>query len=201
MAAAETIGLVLAAGAGSRYGRPKILVPGWLETAVGALGDGGCTSVAVVTGAARPSLPDGVREVHCERWALGLGASLRAGLEVLGAETRRVVVHVVDCPDVGPDVVSRVLDRAGDRLARATYRGRPGHPVVLPRAHLAPLLAALRDDDGAGPYLRAHEHLAVECGDLASGQDIDSPTRDAPPTHDDSPSRDAAAGRVRNPER
>jgi molybdenum cofactor cytidylyltransferase len=185
MAAADTVGLVLAAGAGSRYGRPKILVRGWLETAVDALREGGCSEVAVVTGAARPQLPAGVREIHCDRWALGLGASLRAGLSALDGEVRRVVVHVVDCPDIGPDVVARVLDGAGDRLARATYGGRPGHPVVLPRAHLAPLLGTLQDDDGAGPYLRVHEHLAVECGDLASGQDIDTPRPDgdapAPP--------------------
>jgi len=171
----RTAGLVLAAGAGSRYGRPKILVDGWLARAVAALREGGCDTVAVVTGAARPALPAGVREVHCPGWHRGIGASLRAGLDDVGPGTGRVVVHVVDCPDVGPDVVRRVLDGAGDRLARAVFDGRPGHPVVLPRTHLRPLLDALGDTDGAGPYLRAHEHVAVECGDLATGRDIDVP--------------------------
>ncbi|KAE8765680.1 nucleotidyltransferase family protein [Georgenia thermotolerans] len=171
MVIADSAGLVLAAGAGSRYGMPKILVPGWLERAVASLRDGGCSAVRVVTGAARPDLPTGATELHCAGWQRGVGASLRTGLRAVGPGAERVVVHVVDCPDVGPDVVAA----AGDQLARAVFEGRPGHPVVLPQAHLAPLLASLTDDDGAGPYLRKHDHLVVECADLATGQDIDTP--------------------------
>lgn len=167
----RTAGLVLAAGAGSRYGRPKILVEGWLAGAVTALREGGCDTVTVVTGAARPAMPAGAREVHCPIWRRGPGASLRAGLGAV--EAQRVVIHLVDCPDVGPDVVRRLLDRGGEQPARAVFEGRPGHPVVLPRPHLAPLLAALRDDTGAGPYLRTHPHTTVECGDLATGRDVD----------------------------
>lgn len=189
----DTVGLVLAAGAGSRYGMPKILVPGWLERAVVALQNGGCSSVRVVTGAARPQLPEGVAETHCAEWQRGIGASLHAGLSTVEASADRVVVHVVDCPDVVPDVVARVLTTAGDRLARAVFDGRPGHPVVLPRQHLNPLLAALTDDDGAGPYLRAHPHLTVECGDLATGQDIDTPTA-ATAAHPTGTTRRVSAG-------
>ncbi|GAA1649432.1 NTP transferase domain-containing protein [Georgenia ruanii] len=154
---------------------PKILVPGWLARAVGALREGGCSAVGVVTGAARPPHLAGVDVIHCAGWERGIGASLRAGLTAVGDGAARVVVHVVDCPDVGPEVVDRVLTVAGDRLARAVFDTRPGHPVVLPRLYLAPLLAALTDVDGAGPYLREHAYLAVECGDLASGRDIDIP--------------------------
>ncbi|MPV35480.1 nucleotidyltransferase family protein [Georgenia subflava] len=168
-------GLLLAAGAGRRYGTPKILVPGWLEHGVGALRAGGCDVVHVVTGAARPPLPDDVSEIHCPEWERGIGASLRHGLEVLGTEHARVVIHLVDYPDIGPDVVVRVLDRAGDALARAVFDGRPGHPVVVPKSHLEPLVASLHDDDGAGPYLRRHGALRIECGDLATGLDMDVP--------------------------
>lgn len=169
----RTAGLVLAAGAGSRYGRPKILVDGWLERAVTALRAGGCGTVAVVTGAARPPLPTGAREIYCASWEQGIGASLRAGLSGAGSADR-VVVHVVDCPDVGPAVVRRVLGATGTRLGRAVFDGRPGHPVVIPREHLAPLLRTLGDRDGAGPYLRARGGVTVECGDLATGEDIDA---------------------------
>ncbi|TRW46568.1 nucleotidyltransferase family protein [Georgenia yuyongxinii] len=194
MVVTDTVGLVLAAGAGRRYGMPKILVPGWLERAVQALHDGGCPAVRVVTGAAEPDLPAGVEGIHCAAWRRGIGASLRTGLAAVGPDAGRVVVHVVDCPDVGADVVARVLTAAGDRLARAVFDGRPGHPVVLPQAHLAPLLASLTDADGAGPYLRAHEHLAVECADLATGQDIDTPpvTVAGHRTHTDTPRRPVA---------
>lgn len=170
---ARTVGLLLAAGAGTRLGMPKILVAGWLRRAVDALQSGGCSTVAVVTGAARPSLPQGVLEIYCPEWERGIGASLQAGLtSALWAD--RVVIHLVDTPDIESDVVRRVLRVCGGNLGRAIYAGRPGHPVVIPAAHFAALLEALRDNDGAGPYLRAHDHIAVECGDLATGRDIDS---------------------------
>ncbi|MEE6287343.1 NTP transferase domain-containing protein [Georgenia sp. MJ173] len=183
----DTTGVVLAAGAGTRYGMPKILVPAWLDRAVTALRDGGCAPVAVVTGAARPPLPDDTEEIHCPDWERGIGASLRAALIALQPWPQRLVVHVVDCPDIGRAVVRRVLDDVGEDLGRSVFDGRPGHPVVLPRRHLAPLLAELADDDGAGRYLRAHTHTTVECGDLATGADIDvapPPTTAATPAGD-----------------
>lgn len=169
---AAATGLVLAAGAGSRYGMPKILVPGWLEHSTTALRAGGCHRVLVVTGAARPPMPPEAEEIHCPRWQRGIGASLRAGLEASGGADR-VLIHLVDCPDIGAPVISRVLSRATAPLARAGYRGRPGHPVLVAPEQVAPLLATLGDDDGAGPYLARHRAEWIECGDLASGRDVD----------------------------
>lgn len=176
---ADTVGLLLAAGAGRRYGSPKILVDDWLERAVGALAGGGCDTVAVVTGAARPPLPDGVLEVHCPDWHRGMGASLRAGLRAVRAlRPRRVVVHVVDAPDVSAAVVARVLAVPGDLAVRATFGARPGHPVVLPSAVLDGVAALLAGDAhdlelGARPWFAAHPHRLVDCADLATGLDID----------------------------
>lgn len=138
------VGLVLAAGAGRRYGSPKILVPGWLEAAVAALRDGGCGRVVVVTGAARPALPAGCDEAWCERWADGPGASLATGLAAaLGDDTGDqgdtadahpgIVIRLVDTPDIGADCVARVLTAAG--LGPGGAPGAPGgasgaHPVA-----------------------------------------------------------------------
>ncbi|PRC51030.1 molybdopterin-guanine dinucleotide biosynthesis protein MobA, partial [Mycobacterium sp. ITM-2017-0098] len=42
------------------------------------------------------------------------------------------------------------------------------------RGHWPELLGMLAGDDGAGPFLRArNDVVAVECGDLATGLDID----------------------------
>ncbi len=183
---ATAAGMVLAAGAGTRYGMPKVLAENgiWLQKAVAALAGGGCDEVIVVLGAAGPDrvdLPAPARAVHARGWADGLSASLRAGLEALTVDSGAVfaVAHPVDTPDVGAAVVSRVLQaaRASDSgLARAVYRGRPGHPVVLARRHWPALLGELRGDVGAGPFLRARaDVIAVECGDLATGADIDTP--------------------------
>lgn len=173
-------GVVLAAGAGTRYGTPKVLAENgdWLKRAVAALHGGGCDEVVVVLGAAGAdtvAVPAPARAVHAADWADGLSASLRAGLNAVDAAL--AVLHLVDTPDIGADVVTRVLGAARSApsgLARAVYAGRPGHPVVIARRHWPRLLTGLGGDVGAGPFLRARDDvLAVECGDLAGGADID----------------------------
>jgi nicotine blue oxidoreductase len=170
-------GLLLAAGAGTRYGGPKALVDGWLPGAVTALRDGGCASVTVVLGAAadeaRRLVPPDASVVVAADWAEGMGASLRAGLGAL-AESDAVLVHLVDLPDVGASVVRRLLEAASaSALARATYAGVPGHPVLLGRDHWAGVAASAVGDQGARDYLRRHEVDEIECGDLAEGDDVD----------------------------
>lgn len=171
-------GVLLAAGAGRRYGKPKVLVESWLEIAVGALRDGGCGEVILVLGAAEVPAPPGVTAVMAPDWAQGLSASVRAGLaEAQRKQADYAVLHVIDTPDVGAAVVTRVLDRAlasRSGLARAYFGDRPGHPVVIARHHWAGVLAGLSGDQGAGAYLRDAPGVeAVECGDLASGCDVD----------------------------
>ena len=180
-------GLLLAAGGGSRMGRPKALVHddggSWLVRGVGTLGAGGCDTVTVVLGAgaeeAAPLLDGlGVDLVLAGDWASGMSASLRAGLEALAGSTATAcLVHLVDLPDVAAGVVRRLVDAGpeqSDVLARATYDGRPGHPVLLGRDHWAGVLVSLAGDEGARGYLAAHPTTAVECGDLATGYDVDS---------------------------
>lgn len=138
----EPIGLLLAAGAGRRMGRPKALVHdqdgrSWLNRAVRALLDGGCASVVVVLGAeaaqARRLLEDAppvtmgqslvvpVVPVVAEEWQEGMSASLRAGLRAAasiaandGSPARTLCLTLVDLPDVGARVVRRVLEVAGE---------------------------------------------------------------------------------------
>ncbi|OBI07134.1 molybdopterin-guanine dinucleotide biosynthesis protein MobA [Mycobacterium sp. E2462] len=179
-ASPRCVGVLLAAGAGRRYGKPKVLVPGWLDAAVGALRDGGCTQVVLVLGAAEVTPPPGVTAVVAEHWQQGLSASVRAGLEQAersGGEY--AVLHVIDTPDVGAAVVARVLSRAvraQSGLVRAYFDARPGHPVVVARQHWPALLASLSGDSGAAAFLRGRTDLVmVQCGDLADGHDIDEP--------------------------
>src|SRR5215217_5375229 len=105
-------GILLAAGAGTRMGKPKALVVGedgtpWLHAALRSLQDGGCDRVTVVLGASAKEAgwllaqaPSGrSRLVLAEDWAEGMGASLRAGLtDAAGAaeEADAVVVTLVD---------------------------------------------------------------------------------------------------------
>ena len=178
--APRNVGVLLAAGAGRRYGKPKVLVDGWLDAAVGALREGGCADVVLVLGAAEVAAPPGVTAIVAPDWREGLSVSVRTGL----AEADRMhadyaALHVIDTPDVGPAVVARVLARAAasrSGLARAYFGDRPGHPVVLARRRWPEVLARISGDQGAGAYLRSRRDVEiVDCGDLAGGQDIDEP--------------------------
>lgn len=183
----RTVGLLLAAGAGRRMGRPKARVVGagdepWVGSASRVLRDGGCDPVVVVVGAeaeaVRTLLRDAdVRVVEASDWADGMGASLRTGLAAIdGDDAAAVLVHLVDLPDVGADVVARLVALgAPDVLARATYDETPGHPVLIGRDHWSGVAAVLAGDRGAQAYLRARDVVGVECGDLATGADVDEP--------------------------
>ncbi len=186
--------LLLAAGAGTRMGRPKALVTDdegvpWIQTAVARLQAGGCRRVTVVLGAsaeeaavllaAAPVPHEDVHVVVASDWADGMGASLRTGLRVADPAADAVLVTLVDLPDVSAGVVRRVAAAASGpaALARATYSGVPGHPVLIGREHGEGVMATATGDKGARDYLAAHEVVAVECGDLASGRDVDTPAR------------------------
>jgi CTP:molybdopterin cytidylyltransferase MocA len=175
---ATVAGILLAAGAGSRFGMPKVLAEQgeWLRAAVGALAQGGCDDVVVVLGAAVVDVPPPARAVVAPDWATGMSASLRAGLAAVDGASL-AVLHLVDTPDIGADVVARVLATAASSdsgLVRATYGGRPGHPVVVARRHWEALSEKLIGDEGARAFLKGRDDVVtVECGDLASGVDVD----------------------------
>ncbi len=175
-------GLLLAAGAGHRMGKPKAVVDDWLLRGIDVLTAGGCGPVVVVLGAAlreaRALLKgQAVIVAAAADWSEGIGASLRAGIGAIPVGAPAAVVTLVDLPDVGEMVVRRVLETGAGptTLTRATYRGRPGHPVVLGRAHWPGILAAANGDVGARAYFDLHPPALVDCADLASGRDADRP--------------------------
>ncbi|TQM84287.1 nicotine blue oxidoreductase [Saccharothrix saharensis] len=183
-------GLLLAAGAGRRFGGPKALVAHggvlWVDRAAAVLRDGGCAPVVVVLGASAASVRaravlEGCVVVDNPDWATGMGSSLRAGLAALaGADVGAVVVLPVDTPGVTVAAVERLRALASPTvLARASYDGAPGHPVLLGAGHWPGVAESAVGDAGARDYLRRHSALDVPCGDVADGDDVDHP-RDLP---------------------
>jgi CTP:molybdopterin cytidylyltransferase MocA len=155
--------VVLAAGAGSRFGGPKqrLLLPEVLA----AIRASAVDDLVVVAGA--HPLDTDAEVVTCPDWERGMGASLRCGLGALAPEVEAAVVVLADGPDLPAAAVDRVVqawrDGSADVVA-ASYGGNRGHPVVVAR----PVWAEI-PDEGA----RALEPVLVPCDDLGTPGDVD----------------------------
>jgi molybdenum cofactor cytidylyltransferase len=173
-------GLVLAGGAGTRFGEGSKLLAELegrplLEHAVRAQ----CAvpeieRVIVVLGALAERVLRQVElgcaeAVICPSWDAGQAESLRCGLSAL-KDCERVIVTLGDAPLITPEVISLFVD--AEPGTRAVYEGRPGHPVVLGREEID-ALATLQGDRGARELLR--DGPTIECSGLCSGLDVDTP--------------------------
>jgi molybdenum cofactor cytidylyltransferase len=177
-------GLVLAAGAGRRFGGVKQLAEldgrPLLEHAILAITASPVGRVVVVLGSGAEEVIGGVdlhgaEPVVCRRWEEGQSASLARGLEEL-VECEAVVVTLGDQPRLSPDAIRRVIAARGNGAAavRATYHGVPGHPVLLEHE----LFERMRDvsgDHGARNLLISVQTREVPCEDLGGGEDVDTP--------------------------
>ena len=177
-------GLVLAAGAGTRFGGRKQLAEldgrPLLEHALRAMTAAPVGRVVVVLGALVEEVTatvdlHGAEPCPCERWDEGQAASLACGLAEL-ADCEAVVVTLGDQPRMSPDAIRRVISARGNGAAavRATYHGAPGHPVLLERD----LFESFRDvtgDHGARNLLLSVQVRDVPCEDLGGGEDVDTP--------------------------
>lgn len=157
---------------------PLERVCGWVhqagvDTVLGVIGSHADQVRAVVP--ARPWLV----LVEATAWAEGMGASLRAGLQAAsecGADA--VLVTLVDLPDVRTPVYRRFLTETRlqtNTLARASFHGTPGHPVLIGRKWWPLVTDSAQGDQGARAVFANHPHVLVECGDLATGRDVDTP--------------------------
>jgi CTP:molybdopterin cytidylyltransferase MocA len=196
-------GLVLAAGEGRRFGRPKAIVQ-WdgqlfVERAVTTLRAAGCAPVVVVLGAAAAEvartaeLGDAVVVVN-DAWPTGMGSSLCTGLTALGdLGAPAVVVLLVDQPQVSPELVQRLVAHWHEGVAAvsASYDGRRRNPVLLDASVWPAVAACAVGDIGARGWLDTHtdDVVLVACDDLGSDVDIDTPPDLDRLTHDSAKDR------------
>jgi CTP:molybdopterin cytidylyltransferase MocA len=179
-------GLVLAAGAGSRFGGAKQLAEldgsPLLEHSIRAMTAAPVGRVVVVVGSEADQVISGVNAhgadfVLCDRWDEGQSASLACGLAEL-ADCEAVAITLGDQPRLSPDAIRRVIAARGRGFdaVRATYGGEPGHPVLLERR----LFERMRDvtgDHGARNLLLCVNTREVPCDDLGGGEDVDTPAQ------------------------
>ena len=182
------VGVVLAAGSGSRFGATKQLAPfrgrPLIEHAIATLAGGGLDAVLVVLGADGEAIEQNAdlrsaQVVRCAEAHLGQSRSLRAGVaaaERLGAQA--VVVVLGDQPLIEPGAVRRVVATAEadprPDVVRATFDGIPAHPVLL-RCATFPAVARLDGDAGARELFATLQVRLVPCDGLGSPADVDTP--------------------------
>lgn len=161
-------GLVLAAGASTRLGQPKQLLPFGATTLLGhvvaeALAASALDEVIVVIGGAAAEVRErvdlgGARVVENPQFGEGCSASYRTGLGVVDPRAEAVAILLGDQPGVGHEVIDLVVDdwrRGQPRIQLASYQGREGHPLIFARI-LFERLAALTGDKAAWKIVDAH---------------------------------------------
>jgi molybdenum cofactor cytidylyltransferase len=160
--------VILAAGAATRMGFPKQILPfrgrSLLRHAIDAATAAGLAPIFVVLGAhlerIEPELAGlPARAVLCSNWADGQGASVRAGVRALCDGTNEpdaVVLLLCDQPLLGPDVLRELLavHTAGADVAASTYAETVGVPALFGR-NWFPRLLDLPDSAGAKRLLAA----------------------------------------------
>jgi molybdenum cofactor cytidylyltransferase len=186
--------VVLAGGAGRRFGGGKLLAP-WrggllIEAALDCAFAAPARSVTLVTGADPDVMPVALehalregeaarlRIVHAREHAEGMAATLRAGIEALPADTLGAYVFLGDMPLIPPEVAGRLAGalEAGAWAAVPVHDGRRGHPVLF-SARLFGALRALSGDEGARSVLRGLGERLVEVAAPNAGIlfDVDTP--------------------------
>lgn len=181
------VGIVLAAGSGTRMGRPKaeVTIDGsrLLDRAVIAAREGGCVRVVAVvregtdvrTGPSGPPVqvvvnPDPDRGMRSSL-ALGVAAATDAG-----TPPEALAVLLVDTPGIGADAVRAVVSRwRPGRVCVGTYDGRRAHPTVMAPPLWQEALAQAGPDEGARRFLQAHPELVDEVAVPGDPADLDTP--------------------------
>ena len=184
--------VILAAGASTRLGRPKQLVPfcgtTLLRYLIREAAGSHASYVGVVVGAHRTAIePDvdglGVTVLYNAEWQEGLSSSIRVGVQSLPEETAAVILMLADMPAVTVRHLNELLRthiELGKPIVASRYKDRPGAPVLFTRRFFADL-RNLTGDAGAQSLIFRHtdDTAYVEL----PGGDIDIDTEDDVRTH------------------
>jgi molybdenum cofactor cytidylyltransferase len=177
---------VLAAGSGSRFGGGKLMAPfrdgvlldGALDAAFAAPVDSVCVVIGADPDLAARAAARGASVIVAEDHALGLSASLKAGIAALPKDTAGALVLLGDMPKVPHAVLAPLVQavEAGALAAAPIFEGRLGNPVALSAA-LFPEVMALDGDRGARALIEGlgEALVRVPAPDAGILFDVDKP--------------------------
>lgn len=178
--------LVLAAGASTRLGQPKQLVPiggrPALHIAVSNAVSVAGNAVTVVIGANAGGLTyllsqSSASSIVNRQWEEGIASSIRCGLTVVPAAADAVMIVLGDQVCVTSDDLKRLLaawNRQENDIAAASYERHVGVPAIFPRWCFSEL-AQLRGDEGARKILQRNPDRIVRVPMTNAGFDLDTP--------------------------
>jgi CTP:molybdopterin cytidylyltransferase MocA len=174
------VGLILAAGSGSRLGTPKasLVVGGQrlVDRAINNFTSAGVSEIYVVLGAWQ-GVVEGAHVIVNENWQDGMASSLKIGLEHISKNTAAtdVTISLVDLPGMTPDAIREVVQSSHD-IVVGTFAGKPGHPVKFAKKYWNEISESATGDMGARNFLKGRDDVHfIPLDHLATGKDIDTP--------------------------
>lgn len=179
--------IVLAAGASSRFGSQKLLVPfrgsPLIRHTVENVLASRVTETVVVLGRdgdqVRDALADlPVRFVTNVDFRSGLSTSLRAGIKAIAPSAAAAIVVLGDQPGVTADIINRLIEegvRSGRQIVVPEYAGTRGNPVLFD-ATLFGELQTIEGDQGARAVIpRDPTRVATVVFPFEMPADVDTP--------------------------
>jgi molybdenum cofactor cytidylyltransferase len=186
--------IVLAAGASTRYGQPKQLLPvggkTMLQHVVDVVLASPVDQTIVVLGHRAGEIEASVRQglptaadksadiVTNEEWQAGLSTSVQAGLRAIRPDVQAVLFVLADQPAITPGIIAALLERyreIGAPIVVPTYRGERGNPALFDRSLFAELMG-VRNDQGGRQLIERYANRTekVEVGSEAVLVDVDT---------------------------
>jgi molybdenum cofactor cytidylyltransferase len=174
--------IILAAGASSRMGKSKQLLP-WkdgtlISNAVEIAMGSRAGHVYVVLGSnahehlkAIEMFP--VTVVHNEAWQRGMGSSIKAGLTA-AKDSEAVLIMVCDQPFVTSEHLNNIIEhynKTRQQVVASKYLDAIGVPVLFGKEIFNELFE-IGDEEGAKKIIVKHDTSFIL---LADGQDLDTP--------------------------
>jgi len=183
----RVVALVLAAGAGSRFGGSKLLAllagEPLLQHVLDRVAEAGLHEVVVVLGADADAIERTIawraeRRIRNPEPERGLASSLQVGMETLDAGVDATLILLGDQPLVATEAICAILHAPidpGRPIAVPIYAGDAGRNPVLLRRGAFELAREAAGDRGLGPLLGAHPELVHEVPVVGDNPDVDTP--------------------------